>query len=252
MASYYEVLEVNEKATESEIKQAYRKLAVRWHPDKNKDPQAEEMFKKIGEAYAVLSDKVKREEYDYSRKYGYGSIPRPRSRGRGDPFEDNFHPFTFFDAQDLFHHFFGADDPFMQMPRRSSEKGRRSSRDPFGHFGGGFSMMMDDMFDDHMSGGFGGFGGFGNIMMSSSSFGNGVTYSSSLSSSSVRDRNGRLVTKTTSTIQHPDGRVETKTEEFVNGKLTNSTSNITPASNRLVGAGRMQLEADRPRRRSNY
>lgn len=62
---YYQILGVNKKATADEIKKAYRKLAVKWHPDKNPNNKAaEEKFKKISEAYAVLSDSKKREEYD--------------------------------------------------------------------------------------------------------------------------------------------------------------------------------------------
>jgi len=62
---YYKILNVNKNASESEIKKAYRKLAMKYHPDRNKgDKSAEEMFKKISEAYAVLSDKEKREQYD--------------------------------------------------------------------------------------------------------------------------------------------------------------------------------------------
>lgn len=63
---YYQVLGVDKKASADEIKKAYRKLAVKWHPDKNPNNKAaaEEKFKKISEAYAVLSDSQKREQYD--------------------------------------------------------------------------------------------------------------------------------------------------------------------------------------------
>jgi len=59
---YYKILEVSENATQEEIKKAYRKLALIYHPDKN--PSGEEKFKEIAEAYAVLSDPDKRKNYD--------------------------------------------------------------------------------------------------------------------------------------------------------------------------------------------
>ena len=62
--SYYEILGVNKNASEDEIKKAYRKLAKKYHPDINKNQDAEERFKEINEAYEVLSDKQKRENYD--------------------------------------------------------------------------------------------------------------------------------------------------------------------------------------------
>ncbi len=62
--TYYEILEVDKKASQETIKSAYRRLAMRYHPDKNKLPEAEEMFKKIAEAYAVLSDPSQRKQYD--------------------------------------------------------------------------------------------------------------------------------------------------------------------------------------------
>ncbi len=61
---YYEILGVKKTATEEEIKKAYRSLAKKYHPDRNKGKEAENKFKEISEAYAVLSDKEKREQYD--------------------------------------------------------------------------------------------------------------------------------------------------------------------------------------------
>jgi len=62
--SLYETLEINESASESEIKKAYRKLARQYHPDVNKDPDAEEKFKEINAAYEILSDREKKQQYD--------------------------------------------------------------------------------------------------------------------------------------------------------------------------------------------
>jgi curved DNA-binding protein len=62
--SLYETLEINESASESEIKKAYRKLARQYHPDVNKDKDAEDKFKEINSAYEILSDKQKKQQYD--------------------------------------------------------------------------------------------------------------------------------------------------------------------------------------------
>ena len=64
---YYKVMGVAEQASPAEIKQAYRKLARKFHPDVSKEPDAEAKFKDIGEAYAVLNDVEKRAEYDQIR-----------------------------------------------------------------------------------------------------------------------------------------------------------------------------------------
>ena len=70
---YYEVLGVEKTASEAEIKKAYRKLAIQYHPDKNPgDKEAEEKFKEAAEAYSVLSDKDKRARYDQFGHAGMG------------------------------------------------------------------------------------------------------------------------------------------------------------------------------------
>ncbi len=69
---YYKILGVNKNATKAEIKKAYRKLAMKYHPDHTKgDKDAEAKFKKISEAYAVLSDKEKRKQYDTFGSTGF-------------------------------------------------------------------------------------------------------------------------------------------------------------------------------------
>ena len=77
--NYYEILGVKKEVTETELKKAYRKLALAFHPDKNKAPGASEAFKAIGNAYAVLSEPEKKRQYDL---YGDEDVSSPRSRGR--------------------------------------------------------------------------------------------------------------------------------------------------------------------------
>jgi molecular chaperone DnaJ len=85
---YYEVLSISRTATEEEVKRAYRKLAVKYHPDKNpEDPHAEEKFKELGEAYDVLMDADKRAAYD---RFGHAAFSQGMGRGAGgfhDPFD---------------------------------------------------------------------------------------------------------------------------------------------------------------------
>jgi molecular chaperone DnaJ len=84
---YYEILSVERTASGEEIKRAYRKLAVKFHPDKNpNDPHAEEKFKELGEAYDVLMDQQKRAAYD---RYGHAAFAQG-GRGPGSGFHDPF------------------------------------------------------------------------------------------------------------------------------------------------------------------
>lgn len=105
---YYEVLELQKGAGEEEIKKAYRKMAVKYHPDKNPgDKTAEEKFKEVGEAYEVLSDPQKRAAYD---QYGHAAFDRRAGGfGRGAGFHDPFEVFReVFGGGSIFEDLFGA------------------------------------------------------------------------------------------------------------------------------------------------
>ena len=135
---YYQVLGVDKKATADEIKKAYRKLAVKWHPDKNPNNKAaEEKFKKISEAYAVLSDPKKREQYDQ-----FGSADQYRQQYSQEDI------FRGFDLDEILKSFgFGG-------PRGG---GRTTFRTSGGRRGGGGYQDFEDPF----AGIFGGMGGGG-------------------------------------------------------------------------------------------
>jgi DnaJ homolog subfamily B member 6 len=255
---YFAVLGLSRSATDADVKKAYRKLAVQWHPDKNREnPKAEEYFKRIAEAYEVLSDPEKRRQYE-----------RSSTRGGGE--DDAFSGFAFHSggfssrhARDIFEAFFGGGhDPF------ENPFFRDAGRDPFDtpfFRGAGVSGLagrrqpaMDpfDDFDDAFGFGF----GFPSVGRGGSPFrhssrgmngsvmaGNSRSFSSqTVSSSTSTDRRGRVVTTTTTTTMTPDGRAETVTETFRDGALLSSSS----SNSRLAGAGRMQLDHRGARRLS--
>ncbi len=92
---YYEILEVRRESTEEEIKKSYRRLAIKYHPDKNPgDHEAEDRFKELGEAYEILMDGQKRAAYD---RYGHAAFQQGGGGGAG-----------FHDPVDLFREVFGA------------------------------------------------------------------------------------------------------------------------------------------------
>lgn len=152
---YYDVLKVPKSATDDDLKKAYRKLAMKWHPDKNPDKkkEAEAKFKQVSEAYEVLSDAEKRKIYDQLGEEGLkGQVPpEAAAHAAGGPGGAQYFRFNPRNAEDIFSEFFGG-------------------ASPFGGMGGGMGGMggMGPGVKVRMGNGMGGMGGMG-----SQSFGMG-------------------------------------------------------------------------------
>ncbi|KAL0002007.1 hypothetical protein SO802_015788 [Lithocarpus litseifolius] len=156
---YYKILQVDRSAKDDDLKKAYRKLAMKWHPDKNPNnkKEAEAKFKQISEAYEVLSDPQKRAVYDQYGEEGLkGQVPPPDAGGPGGAsyFSTGNGPTTFRfnprNADDIFAEFFGFSGPFGGMGGGGGGGGMRGSRFSSGIFG-------DDGFASFGEGGGGGF-----------------------------------------------------------------------------------------------
>lgn len=108
--NYYQELNIDKNATQDEIKKAYRKLAHKYHPDKNKsDKTTEEKFKNVSEANSILSDKRKKHDYDHNSPNGNSYSPNPFGGmfGGGQGFE-----FHFSGGDTIFEQFFSKNNPF--------------------------------------------------------------------------------------------------------------------------------------------
>jgi len=142
---YYRVLGITKGASDDEIKKSYRKLAMKYHPDKNNSPGAEEKFKEIGEAYDVLSDPKKKQIYDQYGEDGLkgapsgGGVP---NFGEGPGYTYSYHG----DPRATFTQFFGSSNPFESF--FSGGPGGMG-----GNMGGPQEMDIDI---EQMFGGFGG------------------------------------------------------------------------------------------------
>ncbi|KAH8739378.1 heat shock protein [Cryptosporidium ryanae] len=250
---YYEVLKVPKDASTSDIKKSYRRLALKWHPDKNPDNrgEAEEMFKKIAEAYEVLSDPEKRSRYD---SYGPDGV-----NGDFSDFSSGFREFdrhfSMGHASKIFEEFFGTNNIFDLF---SSSFGdfpgfnEHNQGSTGGGTGRGHSRSRANRrspFDDFHSQIFSSFGlsgsGFGNMQTFSSSFSSssgfqgGVSRSVSQSTSVI---NGKVVTRTKTTERMPDGTVRETIEEVEDGRRNRVIRNTAEGSsgsraNRMIRQG---------------
>lgn len=116
--NHYEVLAVQQTATENEVKKAYRKLALKLHPDKNSAPGAEDAFKAVGKAFAVLSDPDKRAHYD---RYGDDApVQQQQPQGRRYAQEEDITP------EEIFNMFFGGGfRPRGRRPQQQQARGHQ-------------------------------------------------------------------------------------------------------------------------------
>jgi curved DNA-binding protein CbpA len=247
MTDFYEILEVQKTATDDEIKKSYRRLALKWHPDKNLSNkiQAEEKFKLISEAYEVLSDKDKRRKYDQLGRAGLSNghgNSGYSSNGGYSRFSEDFlnRTFHFHNPFDIFEQFmshFGMDDdfgfgmnPFADLHNRHHRFGNLNSsssrRDPHRQqmalFDSMFSPMRMSLFNhDPFGHDFGGHS-MGTISSFNVSFGNGNSRPvAKKTTKSAKIINGRRVVttrveengQTTETVEE-DGRI---TSRKING-----------------------------------
>ncbi|XP_034840255.1 dnaJ homolog subfamily B member 6 isoform X3 [Maniola hyperantus] len=211
MVDYYRILGVSRTATDGEIKKAYRKLALKWHPDKNPDnaDESNRRFKEISEAYEVLSDERKRRVYDQYGKEGLNNS-RGRHSAADEDYDFGYHsfPFKFRDPEEVFREFFGGSpfgDLFADMNGHGGRGGRRShpgtslTSSLFSPFGFGV-QGLDDIFAH---------AGNGNTFTSFSTF-----------NSSAAGAGGANMRSTTTTTRIVNGKKITTKKVMENGRET--------------------------------
>lgn len=233
MVDYYEVLGVPRRASSEAIKKAYRKLALKWHPDKNPEnkEEADRKFKQVAQAYEVLSDAKKRDIYDHYGEAGMCGGASADQASFVDPFE---FVFTFRDPAEVFKEFFRGQDPFSFdlfgdtfediFGGQRSSQGRRRSESFFSTFNE-FPAFRGDFssFDRNLTS-FGslGNGGLSAFSMSCSSGGTGSFKSMSTSTELV---NGKKVT-TKRIIENGQERVEVEEDGKLKSLLINGKERL--------------------------
>lgn len=218
--NYYNILELTKNSSQEEIRKAYRKLALKWHPDKNPQNKelAEKMFKKITEAYEVLSDPEKRKIYDQFGKNGSNEF----QMSTRNPFGSNYdgikiRVFNFRDPDEVFREFFNDSFAFDYFNTDTFDRSFQSSlfsHDPF------------NFNDNHIS--------------------LTTPLSSSSKSTVVKIINGKKY----ETITIRDGKDETIIEKE-NGKIKSKTVNGKPESF-LKSVKQEDLEKENKKGSSNF
>jgi len=214
---YYSILELESTATEKDIKKSYKRLALKWHPDKNaSNIEAADKFKEICQAYEILSDPEKRRLYD-SRGAQASTFNNPSYQDAFMRGHDPFTGFHFHSPEQVFASFFGGRDPFADV------FGGRPFMSQMRPFGG---TMSGDPFDDPfftspmgmrgMSSPFGGSSYSSISTSSSSSMMPGGNMQSKSVSRTTRIVNGRPQTVTITNIR--DGQGTRTIEDYGNGQ----------------------------------
>ncbi|XP_046964807.1 dnaJ homolog subfamily B member 6 isoform X3 [Vanessa cardui] len=234
MVDYYRTLGVTRTATEAEIKKAYRKLALKWHPDKNPDnaDEANRRFKEISEAYEVLSDERKRRVYDQYGKEGLNSS-RGRHSASDEDYDFGYHsfPFTFRDPEEVFREFFGGScfgELFPDINGHGHIRHGRRSHHPS-------TSLTSSLFSPF------GFGmqGLDDIFAHAASNGNSFTSFSTFNSSMAGPGSANMRSTTTTTRMVNGKKITTKkvmengretVMSYENGVLKSKTVNGVPQS----------------------
>mmetsp|Transcript_17878 Transcript_17878/g.50824 ORF Transcript_17878/g.50824 Transcript_17878/m.50824 type:complete len:269 (+) Transcript_17878:276-1082(+) len=218
--TYYDVLGVEQKATDDEIKKAYRKMAVQYHPDKYQGDKKEaaERLIRIAEAYETLSNPDKRKQYDASLAGGAGGFDFGAA-----------HHFSFAQADEMFKDFFkGFEDMF------------KGSDDPFAAFGGGGgggSASFSTSFSSSSSSSFSSFSS-----SSGGSFSSQKGYSKSVAHRNV---NGKQETIVTEKWTEPDGTAKTETTRKTSDGQEYITEEAHKEHQAVAGSDKTAVAEDR-------